>query len=186
MKEELFRKLVHLSSLIYPFLYYVFFTKYEMILLLFIITLTVIIGDVVRLKTTFLNKIFHIMLRESEKKGGLSGATFFMIGTLITVSCFSKIIAIIAICVLVISDTAAAIFGKLIPSKKIIDEKSIAGTLAFFITSVCIVLFFQIPLLIIACFFTTIIELYAKRLKIDDNILIPLSFASLSYILLLF
>lgn len=183
MKEEILRKLIHLSSLSYPVLYYLFFTKNEMIALITLILIGVLIIDFTRLRTTFLNNFFKIILRENEKNGGLSGATFFMIGLFFTISFFSKNIAIISICVLVISDTCAAIFGKLIPSKKIVQKKSIAGTASFLISSIAIVLFFKMPILITSCFITTLIELYAKKIKIDDNILIPLTFATFSYLL---
>ena len=184
MKEEILRKSVHLSSLAYPIIYFLFLTKMEMILLISAITLFVILGDLVRVKSKWLNNIFHIILRDGEKNGGLSGATFFMMGTLLTVLIFNKNIAILSLFILVISDTSAAIFGKMIKSKKILGDKSLAGSSAFFISSIMITLFafyifgwaYNLIHIIIPCFVTMVAELFAKKIYVDDNILIPITF----------
>lgn len=189
MKEEIFRKLIHLSSLIYPIIYFLFFTKIEMILIIGIIMIFVIITDLIRVNSKWLNAIFHTMLRDGEKRGGFSGATFFMIGTFLTVVLFSKNIAIASLCILVISDTAAAIFGKMIKSKKILGQKSVAGSFAFLLSSVALTSFLFYSLItnynalhvIIPCLLTTIAELFAKKINIDDNILIPITFGLTTY-----
>ena len=195
MREEIFRKSVHLSSLTYPIIYFLFLTKIQMITLVFCIMLFVIVGDLVRVKTKWLNNIFNIILRDGEKNGGLSGATFFMIGTFLTVLIFNKNIAIASLFVLVISDTAAAIFGKLIKSKKILGDKSVAGCFAFLASSIMITLVsfylfrwtsnYNLLHIFIPCFVTTIAELFAKKIHMDDNILIPIVFGLSIYLALL-
>ena len=151
------------------------------------IFLTVLLIDIFRIFNKSVNDIFckylKFTIRENEKKG-FTGSTYFMCGTFFTILLFPRDIAIVSLCVLVISDTCASVVGISIGRVKIVGSKSLEGTLAFFISALTVsyfgwVYFGLLPyLLFISSFVTTIMELFNKQLKCDDNILIPIGFAS--------
>ena len=60
------------------------------------------------------------MLRVHELKGHLTGATWVMIGSLITIALFSKPVAVIALIFMSLGDTAAGII-QLTPIKLVIQ-----------------------------------------------------------------
>ena len=181
MKKEIFRKLIHLSSLIYPLLYLFFFEKRDMLILTFSLFLFLSVIDFARYKFTnfasFINKIFGIFSRESEKNGGIYGSTYFMCGVFFTILLFEKGVAIASILVLIISDTCASLVGKSIKSPKLYGEKSLSGFLAFFISALVILFYFtqNVTVALITAFLTSVCELFAKKVKIDDNLLIPIT-----------
>ena len=185
--QEIFRKIIHLSSLCYPLFY--FFTNDKILVLAVtgVIFLTVFLIDLLRIFNKSINDIFckylKFTIRENEKTG-FTGSTYFMCGTFFTILLFPKDIAIISLCVLVISDTCASVVGISVGRVKLIGKKSLEGTLAFFLSALIVscfgwVYFGLLPhLLFISSFVTTIMELFNKQLKCDDNILIPIGFAS--------
>jgi len=130
----------------------------------------------------FINKYFSIFSRKWELEGEIYGATHFMLGTFFSIFFFEKNIAIIAIIVLVVSDTCASFVGKLISSPKLIGDKSLSGFLAFFISSFLISIFFykeSLFIMLLISFITAIVELISKKIQIDDNLLIPITFGLL-------
>jgi dolichol kinase len=185
MKQEILRKFIHLSSILYPFLY-TFLEKREMLIITFILAIFLLLIDIIRIKSSlvrnFLNKFFAKISRESEIDGKFYGSTYFMIGTFFTILLFEKQIAIFSLLILIISDTCASLCGKAIRSRKIYQDKSLAGFLAFVFSASVISVFIN-PWFIIAGFLTGIAELYAKKIKIDDNLLIPVFYGFLSTII---
>jgi len=121
------------------------------------------------------------MLRthELEKKPYLNGATFITLGALILVLFFPKIIVVASFSMVSISDTFAAVIGKAF-GKHRLGEKSIEGTLAFFLSSLLIVaLVPELNMLIgiVMAISATLTEAFIVRIgsfKIDDNLSIPL------------
>lgn len=187
LTQEIQRKLFHLIIAILPILYF-FLSKTLLLFILVPICSVIILVDHFRHQNPKLarifNRIFTPLLRDHEKKG-YTGATYFSIAALITFILFSKTIAINAFLILAISDSCAAIFGKKIISKKFF-EKSMAGSLAFFLSAVIIVIFvgiifkeniFYYLFAIISALVATIIEARPNLLKLDDNLTIPLSFS---------
>ena len=186
IKNEIFRKSIHLSSLTYPALYSFWLEKSEMLYLTGAIATLLLLIDFSRKKYTkfrqFFNSLFTKISRKSEIDGKFYGSTYFMIGTFLTIFLFAKTIAIASLLVLIISDTCASIFGKAISGRKLFQEKSLAGFLAFFISAFIISIFVNIWF-VISAFFASLIELYAKKIKIDDNLLIPICYGILSTII---
>ena len=92
---------------------------------------------------------------------------------------FSNVIASIALTVMLISDTLAALVGKAVGQRKIYKNKSLEGTCAFFISALVIMILFN-PIYtftyasVIACFFAVFMELYEEWLELDDNFSVPL------------
>lgn len=183
--------MIHLSSLIYPIFYYFNDSRICIVAITSFIFFAVLAVDFMRSKNKELNhlfiKYFKFSLRESEMFC-FTGATYFMLGTVCTFLFFQKSVAIIAIFVLVISDSAASIIGLLYGKNKLVGDKSMEGTLAFFISAIVIscvghfIFGIHVFPLLIASLVATIFELLSKELKIDDNILIPMGYALASSI----
>lgn len=185
---EVNRKLVHLLSLVIPFIYY--FTNKSIAVAFVSITFIILTSwDVLRLNNN--NKIFsvinNIFLRKSEVKR-LSGSFFFISACLIGVIFFGKYVFILSVCILIISDTFAALVGINYGKHKIYN-KSLEGGLAFFITGLLVIilvnLLFNKPVLSISCLIalivSTVAELYSYKLKINDNFLILVVFGCTYY-----
>ncbi|WPY01217.1 SEC59 family protein [Candidatus Trichorickettsia mobilis] len=191
------RKIFHSYSIIFPFIY-LFMPKIYMVIFLFILLVPTIYIDFNRHHNldirNFVDRFFGKFIRASEAHGTfkLSGASFMIAGFFITALLFAKPLAITSWLILIISDSLAALVGTKIGT---INEtgKSKEGSIAFLssailISIVCYVFigydtnFF---IIIISCICTTLSEYYAKKININDNLLIPLVY-SLSTSILLF
>ena len=92
---------------------------------------------------------------------------------------FSKPIAAIALTVMLISDTCAALFGKAFGTRNLYKGKSLEGTVAFFLSALFINMLYE-PVFhftyagVIACTVATLAEMFEDKLEIDDNLSIPL------------
>jgi len=186
-KDELFRKLIHLTSLSIPIVYY-FISKETAALILAILTGLALIIDLTRYLHPEIGRIFYkifgFLLRPHEldhKKKNLNGATYVLISALISVLIFPKVIFISAFSILIIGDSLAALIGRKFGKRKFLF-KSFEGTLTFFISACIVILFtpkiggFKEEYLIgfIGAFVGAIVENISFRL-IDDNLSIPLS-----------
>lgn len=182
---EILRKLIHLSSLIYPILYIILNDKVVMLFITGILLTVLLIVEILRKKFVFINNLFckycSFTLRKMERDS-FTGGTFFMIGVFFTILFYSQSIALLSIFTLVISDTFASIVGLSFGRRKVIDGKTIEGSLTFLLSTLLISyigsIYFELSLsyLITASVFATTLELLNKRIKIDDNILIPLGY----------
>jgi len=186
-KDELFRKLIHLTSLSIPIIYYFISTETASIILGILAGLALII-DLGRYLHPETGKIFYkffgFLLREHEldqKKKNLNGATYVLISALISVLIFPKVIFISAFSILIISDSLAALVGRKFGRHQFLS-KSLEGTLTFFISACIVILFtpkvggfFEEYLIgFIAAFVGAIVENISFKL-VDDNLSIPLS-----------
>lgn len=179
-KSELYRKSIHISSIILPLSYRYIFYNNRKLTFLFLVPLTLIalIIEVVRLehrsfKRIFLD-IFGIMLREHEEKD-FTGATYVLISSIICIAIFPADIAFVALSFLAIGDTLAALVGIKFGKRKIVDsKKSLEGSLACFTSSFIFALFFVNPFI---AFFGSISAAISEFIDInlDDNLKIPIS-----------
>lgn len=111
----------------------------------------------------------------------ISGAFYVLVGAFCCTLVFDRMIACAAVCVLIAADAVAALVGKFCGKFIIFEGKTLEGTLAFFICALLVTVMFapSIPLVhagFIAAAAATVAELYAPKLKVDDNFLIPLVF----------
>jgi len=155
----------------------------------------VIIIDLLSKRVAFLRtlylKSFGFLLRKHEiktKKILLNGASWVMISSVLTIYFFPKLIAIVGLSILFISDLVAAIIGRKYGKRKFLGlkKKSWAGTVAFFVSAMIVVavygMIFNVSYLyyligIIASMVAAIIEAISKKiLRTDDNLAIPISF----------
>ena len=186
-KNELLRKSIHLSSSIVPIIYCFIDRKPAIIILSFFCVVLVLI-DVIRVKheplRNYYLKFMQPILRGHEidnEKTLFTGGTYLTLAFLICVIIFPKPLAITSMFVVVFCDSFAAIIGKNY-GKHFIKNKTIEGSLAFFVTGVIIVLLTpkvsdsitEYYIGFIAVFFSTIFELIP--VKIDDNISTPVFF----------
>ncbi|WP_158706829.1 diacylglycerol/polyprenol kinase family protein [Candidatus Phycorickettsia trachydisci] len=132
-----------------------------------------------------IDKIFASIMKPHEKSGlkNLSGSSYMFLGFLLTAIFFSKEKAITSWLILIISDSLASIIGKQY-GRKLSCGKSLEGSLVFFLSGLAIaisaakLLLWEISYykLASAVLITTIAEFFSTKLKIDDNLLIPIVF----------
>tara|TARA_A100000164_G_scaffold325409_1_gene310476 strand:+ start:57 stop:632 length:576 start_codon:yes stop_codon:yes gene_type:complete len=177
---EISRKFLHLFSSIIPLSYLWIFKEKSLVLdLLLILSFFSILIEFFRFKVELINnifkKFFNFMLRKNELKGSITGATWLIIGNLITVYLYPIYIAVPALIFLSIGDSFAALFGKKIPKLKI-GNKSIIGTLAGIFSSLPIALLVNQALpthvLVIGAVTAMLVELLP--LPLNDNLTIPI------------
>lgn len=187
-RDELFRKLIHLSSLSIPLLYLYLLDQKTSIIILAAFSLFAITIDLLRYQShvvgKFIYKFFGFMLRKHEldgKKRNLTGATYVLLSALLCVILFPKVIFITGFVVLIISDTTAALIGRKFGRHKFLF-KSFEGTFAFFISAIIVVLLTPkvkgLPIEYFIGIFASFIGAIVENISFghaDDNFTIPLS-----------
>jgi dolichol kinase len=139
------------------------------------------------------NKLFGKMLRPHEKESmyTFNGATWVFIAASLTFLLFPKIIAVTAFSILIISDVSAALIGRKFGRITIFEHKSVEGTAAFIVSASILVmlygLLFGAPssfyyVGFVAAFIGGIVEAASKKLRIDDNLTIPLSIGGIMWV----
>ncbi len=185
IKEEFLRKLIHIGYSIVPFIY-LLTDKKTILIITGILSIYMVALDLARLKWKWLHdlylKVLGKILRNHEvdnSKSFFTGGTYIVLSSLFCFIFFEKHVAISAMLITTFGDTAAALYGKHFGKIKVFD-KTIEGSIVFFITGIIILYFmgllsgiFLIPALV-ALFITVTLELLP--IPIDDNILIPISF----------
>lgn len=188
MSSELVRKMIHLSSVLIS-IFYAYSDQATVLWILVPLTCISIFFDYGRHYSKVLNKfvnvVFGSILREHEKDSSrklLSGATYVLISAILCIVIFPKVIAITAFTILIICDTAGALFGRRFGKHPFFD-KSREGSMAFIVTGIVVVLltpkisnsFGEIAIGVVGVVVAGIIEAASTRLKLDDNFSIPLS-----------
>lgn len=113
---------------------------------------------------------------ETENWRGL-GAQTLVLGSLITIFFFDYKVVIPALLVLTISDALSAIAGTYIDSTVILEDRTVFGTTAFFVSALVILAFFvPVPIALMIALAVSIVELIPLP---DDNVWIPLATAFL-------
>lgn len=183
---EMIRKLIHLTSLWIP-LVYLFNGKDMCALLIYVATCLMLAFDLLRNISSEGEAMIQRLLKfgnvfRAHERGSLSGASYMLCGAAILINLVPPAAFILAYTILMIADSFAAILGIKFGTIKICGNKSLEGTLTFFVSSLMIMIYFSSTLSFIsshalaACFACTLAELFAKKLKVDDNLLIPLVF----------
>jgi dolichol kinase len=116
------------------------------------------------------------------RQGMITGTTALLISNIIVIAFFDKQIAIVSLLYMLFGDTASAVIGTKYGKVKM-GDKSLEGSLAFFITTMIIALIlyqwgnFRIPLLILTsgAIAATITE--ALPIEINDNLTVALAAA---------
>ena len=177
MARELRRKSIHLLGLVVPILY--FFTSRDLAiigvggLVMLALATELLKGVIPAFRAIFL-RIFSPILRSQEQKGGLTGATYFLIGSFLCILLFDKTLAIVCLCFLTLGDLCAALIGKQWGRIKLFSRKSLEGSLACFVVCTAAALLIGLhPVIAIAgALVATLIELLP--IGVDDNVTIPI------------
>ncbi|MEE8341082.1 MAG: diacylglycerol/polyprenol kinase family protein [Candidatus Neomarinimicrobiota bacterium] len=180
MRQELFRKTIHVvtNSLI-PLIYLgLNIPRTWMAILIGIISVLFVMIDFGRTRDGWLSeifgKLFNGMLRSHELEGKLTGASYVLIGSFISIAIFPREIAVLALLFTAIGDSVAGLYGRKFGRIKIWN-KTLEGSLSGFAACILITLFFPQILISIkfsGAFSAMLIELLP--IKIDDNLRIPL------------
>lgn len=191
IKKEFQRKAVHLSSLWIPSAMY-----FVPEVLLLPTLLIILCGNIALEYANFkryrwarksFGALFFRMLREKEtarQNFQFTGSVYVLVSAILCMCLFSKEVAVIAMTVMLISDSAAALIGRTLGKNRIYKKKTLEGTLAFFISALIINLLF-IPVYpfkfasVLACATATAVEIYEDKIGIDDNLSIPLAFSAI-------
>ena len=184
---EIHRKSIHLLGIMFPVVYH-FVNRSTMIILISALLVSSVLIDKLRMKFDVMDyklcKMINLsnMYREHEKTG-YSALTFAFVGMIICLLISSKVIVNLSISIMTLSDSTAAICGILYGKTKV-NGKSIEGSVAFFIVS-CLLSYvitsiynYNFKFLIsafLASLVVTIVELYSKNWKINDNMSISIT-----------
>ncbi len=125
------------------------------------------------------------------RQGMITGTTALLISNIIVIAIFNKQVAIVSLIYMLFGDTASAIIGTKYGKVKI-GDKSLEGSLAFFITTMIIALIFSqwtgihihLIVLIFGAIAATITE--ALPIEINDNLTVALAAAIVMQIFILF
>ncbi len=190
-RAEISRKVLHLVSAITP-LVYVFVDRGTMLWLLIPCVLVALAVEVLRHVSARFEAVFRgwvgFMVRAAEWRR-ITGATYVVVGALLTVAVFPRPIAIAVLLIQVVSDTAASLVGLRFGRTRFLG-KSLAGSGAFFVTALLILCAaWPAPkeVQLLGAFVATLAEaLPAVRLgrfELNDNLTIPLSTGTVLWVL---
>ena len=133
-------------------------------------------------------KLFGKMLRKKIRPGQwiVSGGVPVLVSALVVNLFFAPYIAAVAMAILLAGDAAAALVGRKFGRHLIINGKTLEGTLAFitaaYLAAAVVLLsvkaaMIDYVLLLPVVAVGALAELFQNQLKLDDNLLIPLSSA---------
>ena len=179
LSQEYIRKGIHLLNLVIPLSYfYVFTEKWEFLIILSLITLCFIVIDISRHFVPLIKSIFSFffnkMLREHELKGKLTGATWVMIASCVSITLFSKPVAILSLVYMSLGDTAAGLIGQKY-GKHRIGNKTWEGFVAGLIVCIIIAISYDmLPKYIALSGALVAMIMEIMPIPLDDNFKIPL------------
>jgi phytol kinase len=172
---EIKRKLVHLSSAVYILIYYLvetFFSQRTALLTLVFFLILLSFLEFLKMKYNRKIPIFHLIYRDNEKNT-LSGSIYLILGVIIAFAIFDFDIAVTAILMMIVGDTASAIMGKIGNHKIDGYRASWEGVISEFLIDIAIGFIFinNIPVIFIMALTATFVETVLK--PVDDNLAVP-------------
>jgi len=194
-QNEIYRKLIHLSSLWIPITVYQLEHIQTIILFAFLLII-IMIFEYVRCNSCLIgravNGIFSPILRQNEReKRQYTGAVYVVLAALLCSIFFTKTITVTALCIMLVCDTAASLIGRKW-GKTYLFGKSFEGFLAFIISGIIVIIILRqinadFPVMavgIIVIIIAGCVELFSSKIKIDDNLSVTMVSAVMLWILL--
>lgn len=184
LKTEIYRKALHLSSLWIPAFIWVADKSLSTAVfgILFLGNLLIEYAAYKKYKTIreLFRRLFIKTLRHKEVTNAAftpSGSLYIFAAAFTCTALFTKSAAVAGLSVMLISDSAAAIYGKIFGKTRFQNGKSLEGSLAFFLSAL-IVLRFVCPAIsptmrIFVAILAAMVEFFENKLNIDDNFAIP-------------
>ena len=187
-RQEVYRKLIHLSSLWMVAAIYVLDRPWALLLFGILGVGVLCLERVRRLDHPagrILNRFFLNMMRAEERESTYrpTGAFFVLAGAFVSTLAFGQAVAMTALAMMLTGDIVAALVGRRFGRIRIMD-KSLEGTAAFFVTAFLFAVLISALVPVPDHFFRAsaagalagaIAELFAKKIKIDDNLVVPLA-----------
>ena len=184
--SEFYRKLIHISSSIFPIMYMYLDFNYFFLILITSTSITLFINLYFTkyfIDLPIISSVIPKVLREYESKS-LWGASYMLIAYSLIVVIFSKDIAIISMIITSISDSFAALIGIYYGKIKLANNRTLEGTFTFLITSYILFFFviesYNIFLIIFISFILSMIELFTPTKY--DNFTIPVTCSIIFYL----
>ena len=181
-RNEIWRKLFHLSSTFIALAYLVIERNVMVVALGVLVALALLYellrrsrGPMARMLDAFSGHI----VRDAEAST-LTGATYVTIGALLAVALFDKPIAIAVLLIMSISDALASLVGRRWGSVRFL-AKSLQGSAAFFVTALILSLIAlrgDVLACMIGAAVATVVEAAGLKLgrhQLDDNLSVPLA-----------
>jgi dolichol kinase len=174
--QELRRKAIHLSALAIPAAVY-WLPRRPVVLGLLLLTVGFLIAELLRLghrsARNVFSRLFGSLIRDHED-ASLTGSTFFLVGSLLTVCVFRTAVAVAALCFLILGDSVAALVGRSLGKTRLLGGKTLEGAAANFIVCFAVgTILLPLPLAAIGALATAVVELLP--IPLDDNLRIPLA-----------
>jgi len=178
--QEILRKATHMCALVIPGGYYLLgLEKAGMLAIMIPVALLMILIDVSRLRQwlfwrSFARPIVSPMIRQHEKDGDFTGATYILASFCLTIALYDKPIAIAALAFIIIGDTFAALIGRRFGRHRF-GNKSFEGSAACLVTTVIVALLMPgiaLPVVLFGAVVATVVE--ALPFGIDDNVTVPI------------
>lgn len=188
LHTEIYRKAIHLSSLWMPLFLLLADRNISIIVFLALLfcNLATEYSAYKYRRSSFIGRSFRKMFFKTlrpreviENKFTPSGAVYVLLAALSCAVCFSKEAGAMALTVMLIADTMAALVGRFCGIFRFHNGKSLEGTSAFFISAMLILLSFAhqcpLPVIFSTAIVATFVEFFEDKLKLDDNLSIPLA-----------
>lgn len=184
LKTELYRKAIHLSSLWMPLLILSVDRNISVSLFGCLFLANLLIEYTAFHKSAAIGILFRKMFIKTLRHREVchtsfvpSGSVYILAAALAVSACFSAKLAAIAMCIVLIADSNAALFGKFFGTFRFYNGKSIEGTFAFFISTIAVILFFTPHIspvfLLLTAGIVSAVEFFDKEIGIDDNFAVP-------------
>lgn len=195
MHQELKRKSLHVIAAAVPLV--LIYIPWQIALWpLVFFTLISIFIEKIKSKSSFLinayEYFFGEILRDHEKKGSLTGSTYYFMSLTISYIFFCLVLGMsvhylaVIYTGFMIGDAAAAVVGKSLGKTFIFHNKTLEGSLAFILASFASTAWIvphTLHLVLFSALLLCIIELYLTVL--DDNFFVPLLVTIIFYLLVL-
>lgn len=181
--SEVRRKLIHLTSSVFPLLYWLTDKRF-MLGLASVAVAVCVAGELLRRYVPSTRALtmrwMGSILRDAETRGGWTGATWMAISGFLCILLLPKEIAIPAYLYLTVADAVAALVGRRFGRTRLWGPKSLEGSAAFVIAAIGVGLLclpHEPAAVVLAAFLAAALELFPVQigpLQVNDNIVIPL------------